>query len=152
MGFKIALTALNSGRIGVAAQALGIAQGAFEEAVKYSKEREQFNKPIAKFQAIQFKIARMATDIETARLLLYSAAAKKDRHENFIKEAAMAKLHCSEVAVRTTLEAIQIHGGYGYVKEYPVERFMRDSKITTIYEGTNEVMHLIIAENVIGRI
>ncbi len=152
MGFKIALTALNSGRIGVAAQALGIAQGSLDEAVKYSKEREQFNKPIAKFQAIQFKIARMATEIEAARLLLYSAAAKKDRHENFIKEAAMAKLYCSEVAVRTALEAIQIHGGYGYIKEYPVERFMRDSKITTIYEGTNEVMHLIIAENVIGRI
>lgn len=152
MGFKIALTALNSGRIGVAAQALGIAQASFEQSVKYSKERYQFNKPIAKFQATQFKIARMATEIETARLLLYSAANRKDRKLSFIKEAAMAKLYCSEVAVRTSLEAVQIHGGYGYVKEYPVERYMRDSKITTIYEGTNEMMHLIIADSVIGRI
>ncbi len=148
MGFKIALTTLNCGRIGVAAQALGIAQGAFDEAVKYSQERQQFNRPIAKFQAIQFKIAKMATEIEAARLLLYTAAAKKDRGESFIKEAAMAKLFCSDMAVRTCLEAVQIHGGYGYIKEYPVERYLRDSKITTIYEGTNEVMHLVIADQV----
>ncbi len=148
MGFKIALTTLNCGRIGVASQALGIAQGAFDEAVKYSQERKQFNKPIAKFQAIQFKIAKMATEIEASRLLLHSAAAKKDRGENYIKEAAMAKLFCSETAVRTALEAVQIHGGYGYIKEYPVERYLRDSKITTIYEGTNEVMHMIIADQV----
>lgn len=151
MGFKIALTALNSGRIGVAAQALGIAQGSLDEAIKYSKERFQFNKPIAKFQATQFKIARMATEIEAARNLLYSAANKKDYHESFVKEAAMAKLFCSEVAVRTALEAVQIHGGYGYVKEYPVERYLRDSKITTIYEGTSEVMHIVIADCVLGR-
>ena len=151
MGFKIALTALNCGRIGVASQALGIAQGAMDESIKYSKERVQFGKPIGKFQATQFKIAKMATEIECARLLLYSAAAKKDRHENYVMEAAMAKLFCSEVAVRTALEAVQIHGGYGYIKEYPVERYMRDSKITTIYEGTNEVMHLIIAGQVMGR-
>lgn len=151
MGFKIAMTALNSGRVGVASQALGIAQASLDESVKYSKERIQFGRPIAKFQLIQFKIARMATEIEAARLLLYSAAARKDRKEKFIKEAAMAKLYCSELAVRSALEAVQIHGGYGYVKEYPVERFLRDSKITTIYEGTNEIMHLIIAENVIGR-
>ncbi len=150
MGLKIALTALDSGRIGVASQALGIAQGAFEQAVKYSKERVQFGKPIAAFQATQFKIARMATEIEAARLLLYSAAAKKDRGERFTKEAAMAKLYCSEVAVRTALEAVQIHGGYGYIKEYPVERFLRDSKITTIYEGTSEIMHLVIAGTVLG--
>jgi len=150
-GFKIAMTALNSGRIGVASQALGIAQGAFEQAVKYSKEREQFGRPISKFQAIRFKIARMATEIEYARLLLYSAADKKERGKNYVKEAAMAKLICSEVAVRTALEAVQIHGGYGYIKEYPVERFMRDSKITTIYEGTNEVMQIIISDMVIGR-
>lgn len=151
MGFKIALNALNSGRIGVASQALGIAQACLDESVKYSKERFQFNRPIAKFQATQFKIARMATEIEAARLLLYSAANKKDHHEKFIKEAAMAKLYCSEVAVRTAQEAVQIHGGYGYIKEYPVERYLRDSKITTIYEGTNEVMHMVIAEQVLGR-
>lgn len=151
MGFKIALTTLNCGRIGVAAQGLGIAQGAMDEAVKYSKERRQFNKPISKFQAIRFKIAKMAMEIEAGRLLLHSAAAKKDRGESFIKEAAMAKLYCSELAVRTSLEAVQIHGGYGYIKEYPVERYLRDSKITTIYEGTNEIMHLVIAEQVLGR-
>ncbi|MDP8238254.1 MAG: acyl-CoA dehydrogenase [Candidatus Hatepunaea meridiana] len=151
MGFKIAMTALNSGRIGVASQALGIAQASLDESVKYSKERVQFSRPIAKFQAIQFKIAKMATEIEAARMLLYSAAARKDRHENYIKEAAMAKLFCSEVAVRSALEAVQIHGGYGYIKEYPVERFMRDSKITTIYEGTNEIMNIVIADQVIGR-
>jgi alkylation response protein AidB-like acyl-CoA dehydrogenase len=151
MGFKIALTALNSGRIGVASQGLGIAQGCLDESVKYSQERVQFGKPIAKFQAIQFKIARMATEIEAARMLLYSAANRKDRKLSFIKEAAMAKLYCSELAVRCGLEAIQIHGGYGYIKEYPVERYLRDAKITTIYEGTNEIMHLVIAEQVYGR-
>ncbi|NQT35435.1 acyl-CoA dehydrogenase [bacterium] len=151
MGFKIALTALDSGRIGVASQALGIAQACIDESVKYSAERVQFGKPIGKFQAIRFKIARMATETEAARLLLYSAAAKKDRKERFSKEAAMAKLYCSELAVRNALEAVQIHGGYGYVKEYPVERFLRDSKITTIYEGTNEVMHMVIADQVMGR-
>ena len=150
-GFKIALTALNSGRIGVASQALGIAQGSMEEAIKYSKVRQQFGKRIVDFQATQFKIARMATEIEAARLLLYSAANRKDRKENYIKEAAMAKLYCSETAVRTALEAVQIHGGYGYIKEYPVERYLRDSKITTIYEGTNEVMHLVIAGQIIGK-
>jgi len=151
MGFKIAMTALNSGRIGVASQALGIAQACIDESVKYSKERVQFGKPISKFQAIQFKIAKMATETEAARMLLYSAAAKKDRKERYIKEAAMAKLYCSELAVRNALEAIQIHGGYGYIKEYPVERFLRDSKITTLYEGTSEIMHVVIADQVIGR-
>lgn len=150
-GFKIALTALNSGRIGVASQALGIAQGSLDEAIKYSKVRKQFGKTLTEFQAIQFKIARMATEVKAARLLLYSAADRKDRKLNYIKEAAMAKLFCSETAVRTALEAVQIHGGYGYIKEYPVERFLRDSKITTIYEGTNEVMHLVIAGQVIGK-
>ncbi len=151
MGFKIALTALDSGRIGVASQALGIAQACIDESVKYSAERVQFGRPIGKFQAIRFKIARMATETEAARLLLYSAAARKDRKERFSKEAAMAKLYCSELAVRSALEAVQIFGGYGYVKEYPVERFLRDSKITTIYEGTNEVMHMVIADQVMGR-
>ena len=151
MGFKIALTALDSGRIGVASQALGIAQACIDESVKYSAERVQFGRPIAKFQAIRFKIARMATETEAARLLLYSAAARKDRKERFSKEAAMAKLYCSELAVRSALEAVQIFGGYGYTKDYPVERFLRDSKITTIYEGTNEVMHMVIADQVMGR-
>ncbi|HHE46156.1 MAG TPA: acyl-CoA dehydrogenase [Bacteroidetes bacterium] len=151
MGFKIAMNALNSGRIGVASQALGIAQACLDESVKYSKERVQFGRPISKFQAIQFKIARMGTEIEAARMLLYSAAGRKDRGEKFIKEAAMAKLYCSELAVRSALEAVQIHGGYGYIKEYPVERFLRDAKITTIYEGTNEIMHLVIADQILGR-
>lgn len=151
MGFKIALNALNSGRLGVAAQALGIAQACLDASIEYSKVRKQFGKPIASFQAIRFKIARMATEIEAARMLLYSACHKKDRGESFIKEAAMAKLYCSELAVRSALEAVQIYGGYGYIKEYPVERFLRDSKITTIYEGTNEIMHLIIAEQLLGR-
>ncbi len=150
-GFKIALTTLNSGRIGVASQALGIAQASLDESIKYSAERRQFGKPIGSFQATRYKIARMAMEIEAGRLLIYKACANKDRHEPFIKEAAMAKLFCSEVAVRSSLEAVQIHGGYGYIKEYPVERFMRDSKITTIYEGTNEVMHMIIAEQLMGR-
>ncbi|MBM3328231.1 MAG: acyl-CoA dehydrogenase [Calditrichaeota bacterium] len=151
MGFKIALTTLNSGRIGVAAQALGIAQASLDEAVKYSQERRQFGQPLSAFQITRAKIARMAMEIEAARLLLHSACARKDRGESFIKEAAMAKLYCSELAVRTALEAVQIHGGYGYIKEYPVERYLRDSKITTIYEGTNEVMHLVIAEQILGR-
>jgi len=151
MGFKIALTALNCGRIGVAAQALGIAQGSMEAAIRYSKERRQFGKNIIDFQATKFKIARMGTEIEAGRLLIYSAANRKDRNENYIKEAAMAKLFCSETAVRTALEAVQIHGGYGYIKEYPVERYLRDSKITTIYEGTSEIMHLVIAAQIIGK-
>ncbi len=150
-GFKVALTALNSGRIGVAAQAMGIAQACLDESIKYSQERKQFNKPISKFQAIRFKIARMKLETDAARLLLYRAAAKKDAKENYVQEAAMAKLFCSEVAVKSALEAIQIHGGYGYVKEYPVERFLRDSKICTIYEGTNEIMHMIIADGMLGR-
>ncbi len=150
-GFKIALTTLNSGRIGVASQALGIAQASLDESVKYSLERKQFGMTIGSFQATRFKIARMAMEIEAGRLLTHKACAKKDRHEVYIKEAAMAKLFCSELAVRASLEAVQIHGGYGYIKEYPVERFMRDSKITTIYEGTNEVMHLVIAEQIMGR-
>lgn len=150
-GFKVALTALNSGRIGVASQALGIAQGSFDEAVKYSQERHQFGKPLSYFEITRFKIARMATEITAGRLLLYNAAAKKDCHESFVQEAAMAKLYCSELAVRTALEAVQIHGGYGYIKEYPVERYLRDAKVTTIYEGTNEIMHLVIADQVYSR-
>ena len=149
-GFKTMLTALDSGRMGVAAQGLGIAQGALEEAVKYSQEREQFGKPIAAFQAIRNKIADMATRIEAARLLLRYAAWRKDAGLKFSQEAAMAKVYCSETATWCALEAIQIHGGYGYTKDYPVERMLRDAKITEIYEGTNEVQRIVIARNVYG--
>ena len=151
MGFKIALTALNSGRIGVAAQALGIAQACLDDSLRYSQERKQFGKTIASFQAIQFKLARMATEIEAARMLLYSAADKKDHGQVFIKEAAMAKLFCSEVAVKSALEAIQIHGGYGYSAEYPVERYYRDQKLCEIGEGTSEVQRIVIARSVLGK-
>jgi len=144
-GFNIAMETLNGGRIGIAAQALGIAQGAFELAVKYSKERKAFGRPIADLQAIQFKLADMATKISAARALVYGAAAAKERGDRFVKEAAMAKLYASKVAVEVALEAIQIHGGYGYVREYKVERYLRDAKITEIYEGTSEIQHIVIA-------
>ncbi|MDI6708099.1 MAG: acyl-CoA dehydrogenase [Candidatus Thermoplasmatota archaeon] len=150
-GFKIALASLDSGRIGIASQALGIAQAAFEEALKYSKQRKQFGKFICEFQAIQWMLANMATEIEAARLLVYKAALAKDRNEKFTLEASMAKLFASEVAVRTAIKAVQIHGGYGYTKDYPVERYFRDSKITEIYEGTNEIQRLIIASQLLGR-
>lgn len=148
-GFNLAMEILNGGRIGIASQALGIAQGAFEAAVKYSKERQAFNKPIADLQAIQFKLADMSVKIEAARLLILKAATMKDRHENIIKAAAQAKLYASKIAVEVALEAIQIHGGYGYVREYLVERFLRDAKITEIYEGTSEIQHIVIAREVL---
>jgi butyryl-CoA dehydrogenase len=148
-GFKIALTMLDGGRIGVAAQAVGIAQAAFEAAVKYSKERVQFGKPICEFQAIQWMLADMATRIEAARLLTYSAALKKESGQRFSKEASMAKLFASEMAVWVVDRALQIHGGYGYMKEYPVERCYRDAKITEIYEGTSEVQRMVIARAVL---
>lgn len=144
-GFNIAMETLNGGRIGIAAQALGIAQGAFEAAVGYSQERKAFGKPIADLQAIQFKLADMATKISAARSLVYQAASKKDKHERYVKEAAMAKLFASKTAVEVALEAIQVHGGYGYVREYKVERYLRDAKITEIYEGTSEIQHIVIA-------
>ena len=144
-GFKIAMQTLNGGRIGIAAQALGIAQASFEAALKYAQEREAFGQPIANFQAIQFKLSNMATNIEAARLLTYKAAYHKDTGKSYIKEAAMAKLFASRVAVESALEAIQIHGGYGYVREYLVERYLRDAKITEIYEGTSEIQHITIA-------
>ena len=140
---------LNGGRIGIASQALGIAQGAFEAAVNYSKQRKVLGKPIADLQAIQFKLADMATKIAAARQLVYQAAAKKDRHETYIKEASMAKLFASKVAVEVALEAIQVHGGYGYVREYKVERYLRDAKITEIYEGTSEIQHIVIARELL---
>jgi butyryl-CoA dehydrogenase len=149
MGFKIAMKALNGGRIGIAAQALGIAEAALEESIKYSKEREQFGKPIAKFQAIQWMIADMACEIEAARMLVMQAAYMKDRGGKFSNEAAMAKLYAAEVAMRATTKAIQIHGGYGYIKDYPVERFFRDAKVTEIYEGTSEIQRMVIAANLL---
>ncbi len=148
-GFKIMLSALDSGRMGVAAQGLGIAQGAFEAAVQYSKERVQFGKSISKFQAIRNKIADMGTRITAARQLLRYAAWRKDNGLSFNQEAAMAKVYCSETATYCALEAIQIHGGYGYTKDYPVERMLRDAKITEIYEGTNEIQRIVIARSIL---
>lgn len=148
-GFKIGLTALDSGRLGVAAQGLGIAQAALEEAIKYSKERKQFRKPIASFQAIRNKIADMSMKISAARWLLYHAAWKKDQGVRYTKEAAMAKVYCSEAATYCALESLQIHGGYGYCKDYPVERLLRDAKITEIYEGTNEIQRIVIARDML---
>lgn len=144
-GFNIAMETLNGGRIGIAAQALGIAEGAFQASVGYAKERKAFGKPIADLQAIQFKLADMAVNIEASRSLVYSAASTKDRGERYVKEAAMAKLFASKTAVQVALEAIQVHGGYGYVREYKVERYLRDAKITEIYEGTSEIQHIVIA-------
>lgn len=149
-GFKIAMTVLDGGRIGVAAQAVGIAQAAYEAALKYSKERVQFGQPICQFQAIQWMLADMATRIEAARLLTYNAALKKQSGEPFSKEASMAKLFASETAVWVADRAVQIHGGYGYMKEYSVERNYRDAKITEIYEGTSEVQRMVIARSIIG--
>ena len=144
-GFRIALWALDAGRIGVAAQAVGIAQGALNEAVAYSKERVQFGKPISSFQAIQWMIADMATEIDAARFLVYRAAHVKQKGGRFSKEAAMAKLKASDVAVNVSRDAVQIFGGYGYMREYPVERYYRDAKITEIYEGTSEIQRLVIS-------
>ncbi len=148
-GFKIALGTLDGGRIGIAAQAVGIAQRALEESIEYSQQRQQFGRPISKFQAIQWKIADMATNIEAARLLLHRAAFAKDQGGHFSKEAAMAKLFASETAVKAALEGVQIHGGYGYIKEYVVERLFRDAKITEIYEGTSEAQRMVIAKNLL---
>ena len=149
-GFKFAMQTLSGGRIGIAAQALGIAAGAYELSVAYSQEREAFGKPISRHQAIAFKLADMATEIEAARLLVYRAAIMKDQGLDYAQAAAMAKLFASEVAMRHTVEAVQIHGGYGYVKEYHVERLMRDAKITQIYEGTSEVQRIVISRNVLN--
>jgi butyryl-CoA dehydrogenase len=144
-GFGIAMQTLDGGRIGIAAQALGIAQGALDESIKYMKERVQFNKPIATFQGLQWMIADMVTKVEAARLLVYSAAYKKDKKLPFAADAAMAKLFASETAMEVTTLAVQIHGGYGYTKDYPVERMMRDAKITEIYEGTSQVQKMVIS-------
>ncbi|MGD9909297.1 MAG: acyl-CoA dehydrogenase [Candidatus Izemoplasmatales bacterium] len=148
-GFKIAMKTLDGGRIGIAAQALGIAEGALEETIKYTKERKQFSRPIAEFQNTQFVIADLATKIEAAKLLTYRAAYNKDHNLSYSSEAAMAKLYASEVAMEVTTKAVQLHGGYGYTREYPVERMMRDAKITEIYEGTSEVQRMVIAASVL---
>jgi butyryl-CoA dehydrogenase len=151
-GIKIALATLDTGRIGIAAQALGIAQAAFEASVKYSKERQQFRKPIASFQSIQNMLADMATDIDAARLLVYRVCALKDAGRPFGKEAAMAKLFSSTVSSTVTNKAVQIHGGYGYSKEYDVERYFRDAKVTEIYEGTSEIQRLVISRAVLNEL
>ncbi|WP_194973392.1 acyl-CoA dehydrogenase [Aquiflexum lacus] len=148
-GFNFAMENLNGGRIGIAAQALGIASGAYELALAYSKERKAFGKPISQHQAIQFKLADMATQIEAARLLVLKAAWLKDQGEDYAFASAMAKLYASEVAMNVTIEAVQVHGGYGYVKEYHVERLMRDAKITQIYEGTSEIQKIVISRSII---
>jgi len=148
-GFKIALQTLDGGRIGIAAQAVGIARAALEASVKYSKERTQFNQPISNFQAIQWMLADMATQIDAARLLTLRAASLKDSKEKFSQQSAMAKLFASEVATDAAHKAIQIYGGYGYTKDYPVERFYRDARITEIYEGTSEIQRLVIASNLL---
>ncbi len=148
-GFNFAMTTLNGGRIGIAAQALGIAEASLEASIRYAHERKAFGRPIAELQAIQFKIAQMSTEVEAARLLTYRAAALKDAGQDHIKAAAMAKMYASHVAVQSALEAIQIHGGYGYVREYLVERYLRDAKITEIYEGTNEIQNIVIARELL---
>ena len=148
-GFKFAMKVLNGGRIGIAAQALGIAQGAYEIALAYSKERKAFGKPISEHQAVAFKLANMATEIEAARLMVYRSAYLKDRGADYNLASSMAKLYASEVAMRQTVEAVQILGGYGFVKEYHVERLMRDAKITQIYEGTSEVQRVVISRNIL---
>ena len=148
-GFKFAMKVLSGGRIGIASQALGIAGGAFELALAYSKERKAFGKEISKHQAIAFKLADMATEIEAAKMLVYKSALDKDNGRNYDQSGAMAKLYASKVAMEQTVEAIQIHGGYGFVKEYHVERLMRDAKITQIYEGTSEIQKIVISRNVL---
>jgi alkylation response protein AidB-like acyl-CoA dehydrogenase len=151
-GFVNAMEVLDGGRISIAALAVGIAQGAFESAVRYSKERQQFGKPISEFQAIQFKLATMATQIDAARLLMYRAAWMKDQGKRTTKESSMAKLFASEISVEVCEEAIQIHGGYGYTKDYPAEKYWRDSKLCTIGEGTSEIQRIIIAREVLRQL
>ena len=148
-GFKIAMKALDGGRIGIAAQSVGVAQAAFDAAVKYAKKREQFGQPISKFQGLRWMIADMATEIEAARQLMLSAAAMKDRGEKIISQASMAKLFASEMVNRVTAKALQIHGGYGFIKDYPVERFYRDARVFTIYEGTSEIQRVVISNHIL---
>ena len=146
-GFNFAMATLNGGRIGIASQALGIAEASLEASLKYARQRKSFGTEIANHQAIQFKLADMAVKLEAAKMLTLQAAALKDKHASYTKEAAMAKLYASKIAVENALEAIQIHGGYGYVREYLVERYLRDAKITEIYEGTSEIQKIVIARS-----
>ena len=150
-GFKFAMKTLTGGRIGIAAQALGIASGAYELALQYSKERKAFGKTISEHQAIQFKLADMATSIEAARLLTLKAAWMKDNGMDYGLSSSIAKLFASQAAMDITVEAVQVHGGYGYVKEFHVERLMRDAKITQIYEGTSEVQKIVISRSILGK-
>ena len=150
-GFKVAMSTLDGGRIGIASQALGIAQGAFDVTVEYMKSRKQFGKTLSKFQALQFEMAAMKTQIEAARLLIYRAANFKDLHQEYSEASAMAKLFAGETAMHVTTKCVQFHGGYGYTKDYPVERMMRDAKITEIYEGTSEVQKIVIAGKIFGK-
>jgi alkylation response protein AidB-like acyl-CoA dehydrogenase len=149
MGFKIAMTALDGGRIGIAAQSIGVATAAFDAAVRYAQVREQFGQKISKFQGLRWMIADMATEIEAARQLMFSAAAMKDRGENYTIQASMAKLFASEMVNRITAKALQIHGGYGFTKEYAVERYYRDARVFTIYEGTSEIQRVVISDNIL---
>lgn len=149
-GFKIAMKALDSGRIGIAAQSIGVAQAALDAAVSYAKKREQFGQKISKFQGLRWMIADMATEIEASRQLMFSAAAMKDRGENFTTEASMAKLFASEMVNRVTARALQIHGGYGFIADYPVERYYRDARVFTIYEGTSEIQRIVISNHVLN--
>ena len=151
-GFKVAMSTLDGGRVGISAQAVGIARGAFEEAMAYAQERQQFGQPIADFQAIQFYLADMSTEIDAARLLTWKAAWAKDQGRRYSLEAAQAKLYSSQMAQRVTNLALQIHGGYGYTKEYNVERYFRDARITEIYEGTSEVQKMVIADWVLKNV
>lgn len=148
-GFKIAMTALDGGRIGIAAQSVGVAQAALDAAVSYAKEREQFGQPISKFQGLRWMLADMATELAAARQLTFYAAARKDQGDKFTMEASMAKLFASEMVNRVTAAALQIHGGYGYTKEYPVERYYRDARVFTIYEGTSEIQRVVIANHLL---
>lgn len=150
-GFKVAMSTLDGGRIGIASQALGIAQGALDVTVEYMKARKQFGKKLSQMQALQFTVAELATEIEAARLLVYKAADMKDKHLAYGPNAAMAKLFAAETAMHVTTKCVQLHGGYGYTKDYPVERMMRDAKITEIYEGTSEVQKMVIAASVLGK-
>jgi butyryl-CoA dehydrogenase len=150
-GFVIAMASLDGGRIGIASQSVGLGQACLDAAVSYAKERVQFNKPISQFQGIRWMIADMATQIEAARLLTFNAAAMRDRDENFSAAASMAKVFASEMSNKVAYQALQIHGGYGYIKEYPVERFYRDARVLTIYEGTSEIQRIVVANHVIGK-
>ena len=148
-GFKIVMKGLDSGRIGIAAQSIGVAQAAMDAAVKYAKERDQFGQKICKFQGLRWIIADMATEIEAARQLMLSAASMKDRGEKYTAQASMAKLFASEMVNRVTGKALQIHGGYGFIKDYAVERFFRDARVFTIYEGTSEIQRIVISDHIL---